>query len=304
MSPRGREGLRSAVVIPVRGHGALLDGALASLRAQAVAPDEVIVVDDSPDASMGPVEGARVLRSHGGGPYRARNVGWSATDADVVLFMDARSRPAPRWAEKMVAVFADPSVGVVGSDTRVLDGPSWAARTAARRQVFALEQYVSGTWASPYFPTCNLAVRRSCLEDVGGFALRRSGADADLCWRVQAEGRARAVGLTETLMGWVPRDRLVQYVEQYFRYGRSSQGLQREWSATPRQLPSAGWPAMVAESARLLVRLARDLRRGDDDTTVHRLVKITDMAYAMGARVSHDGVMLARWRQRLRVGGP
>lgn len=306
MSGPDGSGLRSAVVIPVRGHGALLDGALASLRSQTLPPHEVIVVDDSPDGSMAPVGGVRLLRSHGGGPYRARNIGWGATDADVVLFMDARSRPAPTWTRQMLNAFTDPAVGLVGSDTRVLAGSSWAARTAAHQQIFAMERYTAGAWALPYFPTCNLAVRRHLLETVGGFTVRRSGADADLCWRLQTQAGqgVLAVGLTETLMEWVPRDRLVQYVEQFFRYGRSSHALGRDWALALAPPAPAPWSRLTQDCARLLVRLMGDVRRGrGDDAVIHRLEVATDMAYAVGTRVAHDGVTLARWRQRLRVGG-
>lgn len=293
--------LRSAVIIPARGQGALLNGALASLKKQVQPPDEIIVVDDSPNGLLQPIDGVTLLRGHGGGPYRARNLGWRATDADILLFMDTRSRPSPTWSRDLVGAFTDSVIGIAGSDTKVLDGPTWAARTAAHQQIFALERYVAGPWELPYFPTCNLAVRRDALQTVGGFADRRSGADADLCWRIQKEAGAAAVGLPETLMDWIPRDRLLEYVEQFFRYGRSGNQLQREWSPAMSLAAPASWPRLGARSARLLLRLARDLRHRDDDAVVRQLAAATGIAHGIGARASHDSARLKRLRQRLRV---
>ena len=49
-------------------------------------------------AALATTAGARVIRlPHPGGPYEARNAGWRAAEADVVVFTDVRNRAEPGW---------------------------------------------------------------------------------------------------------------------------------------------------------------------------------------------------------------
>jgi cellulose synthase/poly-beta-1,6-N-acetylglucosamine synthase-like glycosyltransferase len=259
--------LRVASVLPAHAQGALLEGCLASLRAQDRPIEDMIVVDDSPDGEVGEIEGTRVLRSGGRGPYAARNLGWRATDADVVLFLDARSRPRPDWARRLTDLFADPSVALAGSEVRIRGGSSIGARLSARHQFFELHKYVDDGFFRPYLPTCNLAARRVDLEAVGGFGEVRSGGDADFCWRVlDREGR-RLTTVGEVLMEWVPRDRLRDYLEQNYRYGRSNWALRRDWAAAgaPQREPES-YPRLARSFTGAAVRTTQAIlaRRGGE----------------------------------------
>lgn len=296
----GGMSLRTAVVMPVAGHGALLDGALEAIQAQAHPVDEIIVVDDSPDSSMAQIPGVRIVRSTGRGPYGARNLGWRATSADVVLFMDVRSRPRPSWSAETLVCFDDPGVALVGSETSVTTGTTWAERAAARQQIFALSSYLSPD-GRPYFPTCNLAVRRGALEEVGGFAERRSGADAELCWQVlDTHGHAVAGG-GEVLMDWLPRRSVRQLLEQNFRYGRSGYHLRSQWSpGRPIPALTPSWPRIGVRGARLVLRLVRAAMVRDEPAVVGQVISALNLAYAAGGRVALDGTKLASVTSRLR----
>jgi glycosyltransferase involved in cell wall biosynthesis len=168
------------VVVPVRNDAGLLQECLDAVREQV---GEVIVVDDSPRGTLADVDGMRVLRSGGKGPYAARNVGWRAAESEVILFVDVRSRPRPDWGRVLTGLFQDPSVALAGSDVLTRGGPTLGARVGERQQFYDLRKYTTDAWFRPYLPTCNLAARRTDLEAVGGFREIRSGADADLCWR-------------------------------------------------------------------------------------------------------------------------
>ncbi len=239
--------LRLAAVLPVGGDLELLDGALAALRAQERAPDEIIVVDDSPGGALGTPPGVRVLRSGGRGPYAARNVGWRAADADVILFCDVRSRPRPEWARRTAELFSDPSVALAGSQVRIRGGGSLAERAGERHQFFELHKYIEDGFFRPYLPTCNLAARRQDLADAGGFEEVRSGADAELCWRILDRPDRRLATAPDVLMDWVPRDRIRDYLEQSYRYGKSNYALRRAWR-------DRGAPQRPPFTRRLLVR--------------------------------------------------
>ncbi|WP_432507642.1 glycosyltransferase family 2 protein [Kineococcus arenarius] len=284
MSPQG---LRVAAVVPVRGHAALLDGCLEALRAQTLPLDEVVVVDDSPEGSLEPLPGVRVERSGGQGPYAARNVGWRSTDADVVLFLDARSRPRPRWAERLVTVFADPGVALAGTGIEVSSGRSLAARASHRAQFFKIHSFVRTPFFLPYLPTCNLAARRSALAAVDGFSGVRSGGDADLCWRVQQATGGRLEGVDEVLMDWLPRERVLELLEQTYRYGKSNHALRAEWAArgAPARAPLS-LPRLAKRAGVVSLRLGLARLRGDEERCVALLADASGVSTEIGYRVA------------------
>jgi glycosyltransferase involved in cell wall biosynthesis len=271
-----------SVVLPAGEASPLLDGCLAALRLQEAPLDEIVVVDDTPGRELASLAGVRVVPSPGSGPYAARNAGWQATGSDVVLFLDVRSRPSPGWAGRLAEAFADQEVAVAGSDVRIRGGNSLGARAGERHQFFRLEKYVRG-WYRPYFPTCNLAVRRDDLLAAGGFRETRSGADADLCWRILARPGRRLEALSEALMEWVPRDTLRGYLEQNYRYGKSNHGLRLAWAgegAPPRE-PMA-WPRLAVQVSRRAARLSWAGARRDREAIVEQMGDGARLAFELG----------------------
>jgi len=288
----------TAVVLPIRGLGTLLADCLAGLAAQDAPPAQVVVVDDSPDASLpadrlaaltaGSPSPVTLLRSGGVGPYAARNIGWRATSAPVLLFLDARSRPRRPWAGTLAAVFDDPAVALTGSEVHVLGGRSLGARAAERQQSFRLRNYLGAPDFRPYLPTCNLGVRRSDLEAVGGFREVRSGGDADVCWRVLDRPGRRLEPVPEVLMDWVPRDSARDLLEQNYRYGRSSVVLRRDWAAAgARTWPPVPAGVLARRAGMLGLRLAVAAARRDSDAQVDLLTRAAQWSLDYGYRRSY-----------------
>jgi glycosyltransferase involved in cell wall biosynthesis len=277
------------VVLPVGDASPLLDGCLDAIAAQELPLDEVIVVDDTADGGLSRPAGTRVLRSGGRGPYAARNVGWRAAGGELIFFLDVRSRPLPHWSRRLSEAFADPEVALVGSDVRIRGGESLGERASERQQFFLLEKYTSRAFFRPYSPTCNLAARRADIAAVEGFQEIRSGADADLCWRILDRPGRRHVAIEEVLMEWVPRATLRGYLEQNLRYGRSHWALRRCWS--PRGAPqSRAMPHLVLARriGGVIVRGAMAAARRREDDLLDELRKGGRYAYHVGYRLSED----------------
>jgi len=120
-----------AVIIPIYNRTELLANVLGGLTRQTYAGDfEVIVVDDGSQEDVGVVvDGVasgitvRLLRQErdGFGLARARNLGLSATDADVVVFLDADCIPTDEWLEAHVAWHRKASNLVVTGSRRHVD---------------------------------------------------------------------------------------------------------------------------------------------------------------------------------------
>ncbi|MCO4237401.1 glycosyltransferase [Pseudarthrobacter raffinosi] len=97
----------------------LLLDVIESVRAQTVAPQEVLVVIDHNEALyerlIEIVDNVTVVESSGPpGLSGARNTGVGLADADVVAFLDDDAEAAPDWLERLLALYDDPDVLAVG----------------------------------------------------------------------------------------------------------------------------------------------------------------------------------------------
>jgi CDP-glycerol glycerophosphotransferase len=281
--------MRAAMVVPVGSDHTLLGGCLAAIREQDHPVEQVILVDDSPNGTLQPIDGTTLLRSGGRGPYAARNLGWRATDADIVLFLDLRSRPHPGWARRLLELFEDPAVAFAGSDTTIRSGQRLAERISSRHQFFRVHWYVNEGVFWPYFPTCNLALRRSDLEAAGGFVETRSGADANLCWRIlEREGRRHATD-PDVLMEWVPRATVRGYLQQNYRYGRSIRALRAAWeSAGAPQIEPRRRTRLMRKAVYISARMALSRVLRHDDQVVAWLRHLGRVAFQAGFRRTPD----------------
>lgn len=254
-----------AVVIPVHNAGGLLADCLRSITPQLRADDRLVVVDDgSTDDgdALAAALGADVIRVGAtAGPYAARNVGWRATSQDIVVFTDVRCRARPGWLEVTRTAFSDRSAALVCSDLDVTGERTVATRVMRHRQTFRAHHTSERHFFLPYFPTCNLAVRRSALEGVDGFADVRSGGDADFCWRVQLGGHGRLLAVDQVTMDWVARSHVSDLLDQWARYGRAQADLRQRFRGD----------GMDLRPPRLHERVGESLRVVGSDLLKHRL---------------------------------
>lgn len=109
-----------SVLIPAYNAENFLHRAVATVRAQTVEVEEIIVVDDeSTDHTAAVAErlGATVLRERHGGPAGARNAGLAAAKGDWIATLDADDVWHPRKLElQYEAVLAESKLGLVFTD--------------------------------------------------------------------------------------------------------------------------------------------------------------------------------------------
>ena len=181
-----------AVVVPTHERAGRLSRLVAALETQEMSqPFTVVIVDDgSRDetwdvlqelASSALVTLLPLRIEDGRGPAAARNLGWRATDADVVAFTDDDCVPTARWLRALTGAARDAGMaqGVTLPDPAqaLMQGPF--SRTLEVRS------------ESGYYQTCNMAYRRDLLERLGGFDERfrhPTGEDTDLAWRAIEDG--------------------------------------------------------------------------------------------------------------------
>ena len=152
-----------SVVVPTRDRHGSLQRTLAALRTQDLeAPWELIVVDDGSeppleDRLLAGLPAARIVRTAGLGPARARNAGIGAARAPVVAFTDDDTEPGPGWLGAAIA-FLERSGEHVG-----VEGP---VATPPYDPLFG--HSLSNASPGAYW-TCNIAFRREVLARLGGF---------------------------------------------------------------------------------------------------------------------------------------
>ena len=183
----------TSIVIPTVGRPSLrvLLEALAEGSRRVTAP--VLVVDDRPAGPpLGPgladigLETLRIVRAGGGGPARARNIGWRHTRTTWVSFLDDDVVPDADWYARLHDDLAGLGPDVAGSQGRVrVPLPEDRRPTDWERGTAGLAE---ATWI-----TADMSYRRDALAAVGGFDERFPRAfreDADLGLRVsEAQGR-------------------------------------------------------------------------------------------------------------------
>jgi histidinol-phosphate phosphatase family protein len=175
------------VVIPTVGRPSLARLLAALDRAEGPRPGRVIVVVDGPaelvtDCYL-PAE-AEVLRGRGAGPAAARNLGWRASSAEWIAFLDDDVVPDANWLADLATDLGFLSPPRAGSQGRLhVPLPVGRSPTDWERNVSGLE---SASWA-----TADMAFRRQALAEVGGFDERFPRAyreDADLALRLLDRG--------------------------------------------------------------------------------------------------------------------
>src|SRR4030095_483718 len=137
--------------------------------------------------------------------------------------------PDPHWLQYLANAFCN-------TDHAAIGGPN-----VAPLGVSAIAQCVDNAPGRPthvllcdelaeHLPGCNMAVRKSCLDAVGGFdpTFRVAGDDVDFCWRLQSRGWT---------LGFAPgavvlhhrRNSIFGFWRQQKGYGRAEALLEKKW---------------------------------------------------------------------------
>lgn len=209
----------ATVLNEARDAGGLAD----SLRAQLVAPNELVIVDGgSTDGTaeilreaLAEVPGAQVIDAPGANISVGRNLAVRATQADVIAFTDAGIMRSPEWLSALIDA-AEQTPSAAGAFGYILAAPGNTVETA----VGAVGLPYAGEIDPAHYPPSggSMLLRRQWFERVGGFPEWLDyGEDLWLDRRIWAAG------------GWFvhapgadvrnrPRSSLPAFFRQYYHY--------------------------------------------------------------------------------------
>ncbi|MGW1166383.1 bifunctional polysaccharide deacetylase/glycosyltransferase family 2 protein [Streptomyces sp. NPDC002550] len=196
-----------SVIVPAYNESAGIEAAVRSLIASDH-PVEVIVVDDgSSDGTADLVEslrlpGVRVIRQENAGKPAALNTGLAAASCDLVVMVDGDTVFEPDAVRTLVQPFADPRVGAVSGNAKVVNRGGLLGRWQHIEYVvgFNLDRRLFDlAECMPTVPGAVGAFRRGALLDLGGVSDVTLAEDTDLTmalcrggWRVVYEEGAVA----------------------------------------------------------------------------------------------------------------
>jgi GT2 family glycosyltransferase len=184
--------MRISLVIPCYDAARTLGRVLQGVRAQSVAPDEVLVVDDGSSDSSGQVArafGVQVV-AHGEnrGLAAARNTGLERARGELVVFVDSDAVPQRDLVRRLVTGFEDQRLAGLGG--QVME-PGTAGLPDRWRAVFWRQtQGERALSEAPFLIGACCSLRRGAALSAGGFSadFRTNGEDVELSLRLQGRG--------------------------------------------------------------------------------------------------------------------
>lgn len=166
------------------------------------------------------------------GTSHARNVGTRASEYDLIAYCDQDDAVHPEWLRALVD--ASRGADLIGGplERRTLNDPvvaSWRALPDPAEPV-VLGRYLPMSFG------CNLAVRRSAFDAVGGWdeSFPTAGGDVDFCWRIQEAGYRYGYA-PDAMVAYRFRTGIRETFEQASEYGCAEARVARQHGAPGRQ---------------------------------------------------------------------
>jgi GT2 family glycosyltransferase len=230
--PRDMSWPRISVVVCSYNGAATIRDTLDGLQQLAYPDYEVIVVNDgSTDrtreiASEYPV---RLISTENRGLSNARNTGFQEATGEIVAYIDDDAYPDPHWLSYLALDFQRTGCVGVGGPNLPPAGDGPLADCVANAPGGPVQVLLTDRVAE-HIPGCNMAFRKSALQEIGGFdpIYRAAGDDVDLCWRLQERGGV--IGFAPSAVVWHHRRNSVRmYWKQQRGYGKAEALLERKW---------------------------------------------------------------------------
>lgn len=167
---------RVSVLMPAYRAAATVRESVASALAQTVTELEVVVVDDGSPEPMAEVladiadERLRILRhERNRRAPAARNTALRAARAPLVSQLDADDLWEPEYLERVLPRFADPGVGLVYANARILGHPTGHDTYIVDASVHPMDRFPKIAEQNP-IPALTATMRAGAVRGVGGYA--------------------------------------------------------------------------------------------------------------------------------------
>jgi glycosyltransferase involved in cell wall biosynthesis len=217
--------LRISLVIPVRDEEGALPALIASIEKQTLAPAEVIIVDGgSRDRTLAIAREYatrdsryKVIDAGDATPGRGRNIGFRAATCEWIAFTDSGMVLEPDWLQQLATAESTGASVVYGNYEPVTD--TFFTRCAALAFIEPKVARDGRLMRGPSIPSS--LMKRSVLEDVGGFPDLRNGEDILLIQKIAEAGNAPGWAHRATIW-WSLQPDLASTFRRFRTYSRNS----------------------------------------------------------------------------------
>jgi len=179
-----------SIIIPAKDNNPYLEECISHCKKLDYSPFEIIILPDNPFPTNW--KDVKVVPTGPIGPSEKRDKGIKMAKGEILAFLDDDAFPSPDWLKNAAPHFQNKEVAAVG-------GPAVTPPTDNLKQKASGFVYSSflggGNHRYRYlptslrevddYPTCNLLIRKSILEELGGFgSLFWPGEDTVLCLNI------------------------------------------------------------------------------------------------------------------------
>lgn len=221
-----------SVIICTYNGTATLRPCLESLQKLSYADYEVLLIDDGSSEDIASIAAdfpaVRYLRQNHAGLSAARNLGMREARGEILAYTDDDCLVDEDWLRHIAAGFDAPQWVACGGPN-IPPAPRNQAETIVAAAPGAPAHVMLNDAEAEHLPGCNLAIRKTALEAIGGFRVgyRTAGDDVDVCWRLrEAGGRLRFM---PGAMVWHHRRRSFSaYLRQQRGYGLAEALLMKD----------------------------------------------------------------------------
>ncbi|MCU1363881.1 MAG: glycosyl transferase family 2 [Acidimicrobiaceae bacterium] len=238
-----------AVVICAYNAESTLEECLRHVSALDYRPLEVIVVDDgSRDDTVDVARGfphVRLVRIDHAGLGAARNAGYRAARSELIAYLDSDAYPCPEWPYYLALGASEAGLGGVGGPNIPPPADPRGARRVARASGGPIHVLLEDDRAE-HVPGCNMAFRRTVLEELGGFdpIFTSAGDDVDFCWKVLDDGYE--IAFHPAAFVWHHRRGSTRaYLRQQRGYGRADALVALRHPARINAIGAARWVGRI-----------------------------------------------------------
>ena len=221
-----------SIVVPAYNEGLVIQPAIRSLLEMDYPNYEIIVVDDgSTDdtyikaleiARNSTVVPVRVITKPNGGKAQALNTGMSVARGELVLNMDGDSKLSRNTLKACVRHFADPRVGAVAGNVKVVNRDNLWSRIQGLEYI---EGLAMARKAQSFTRTVNIIpgplglFRKDVLMSVGGYDHHTFAEDCDLTLKLLLDGWH--IVYESSAVAWVETpSSLLNLLKQRYRWTR------------------------------------------------------------------------------------
>jgi GT2 family glycosyltransferase len=229
-----------SIIIPLKQDQGYLKKCLESCFQQDV-PIEVIVLPDDPLSHTD----SRIIQEATGpvSPAKKRNRGVQLSKGEILAFIDDDTQPQPGWLKSALECFKDPKVGAVGGPSVTPpEDPFWAQVSGTIYESWMMSagerlRYLPMPAQDVQdFPSCNLLVRRSVFDEIGGFGTDFwPGEDTEFCLALVKKGY-RIRYDPRSLIFHHRRPSLARHFHQLANYGLHRGYFAKRFPETSRRL--------------------------------------------------------------------